>query len=57
MSSKFLKPQGTDILLEKKETRLGNVKSAWYYKKTARDLDSLEGDLLRIKPSTLRDKT
>ena len=54
-TAELLKPNGIDVSLEKKR-RLKNLKSAWYYDKTAKDLTPLsEGDTVRIQPTSLGD--
>ena len=58
MTAALLTPKGIDVSLEKKKKRLKNLKSAWYYDKGAKDLQPLsEGDVVRIQPTTLGDKT
>ncbi|KAK4326722.1 hypothetical protein Pmani_002741 [Petrolisthes manimaculis] len=49
----LLRPQTTDIALEKMKKRLKNLKSAWYYNRTSKGLDPSEGDMERVRPSTL----
>ncbi|KAK3894720.1 hypothetical protein Pcinc_001531 [Petrolisthes cinctipes] len=50
----LLRPQTTDISLEKMKKRLKNLKSAWYDNRTSKGLDPYEeGDMERVRPSTL----
>lgn len=50
-SFKLLKVREIDVSLEKKKRRLKNLKSAWYYRKTAK------GDMVTIKLNAQGDKT
>lgn len=57
MSSRLLQPKGIDTSMEKKLHKLKNMKSAWYYNRSAKDLEPLdEGDVVRVRPSGLNDK-
>ncbi|KAK3869887.1 hypothetical protein Pcinc_024830 [Petrolisthes cinctipes] len=49
----LLRPQTTDIFIEKMKKRLKNLKTACYYNRTSKGIDpSEEGDMERVRPST-----
>ena len=55
--SSLLHPKQVDNFLVKKEKKMRNSRSKWYYDKSAKDLVELEeGDFVRIKPTVLGEK-